>query len=119
MTSELFVFREQNVEPLRNAPFFEELLEGTPYTDTSKLYHDEARGLLSGIWEASPGKWRINYKVWEFCHVLSGRCIIQLEGRDAVELGAGDAFIVEPGARGTWTVLETMKKHFVISLTAG
>lgn len=114
MTTKLFVFRDQSVEPVLNAPFFEEILEGTPYTLTSKLYHDMERGLISGVWEASEGKWRIDYKIWEFCHILSGRCIIELEGESPVELGPGDAFIVQPGDRGTWTVLETMRKHLVI-----
>jgi uncharacterized cupin superfamily protein len=115
MTADLFVFRDQKVEPLHNAPFFEEVLEGNPSTITSILYRDEERGVISGVWQATPGKWRINYKVWEFCHILSGRCVIEIEGKEPVELRAGDAFIVEPGARGTWTILETMEKHFVIN----
>ena len=33
-------------------------------------------------------------------------------------LAAGDTFIIEPGAKGKWTVLEDMKKNFVILLPA-
>ena len=68
---------------------------------------------------ASIGAWRIDYKVWEFCHVLSGRCVIELEGCAPVTLAAGDTFIIEPGAKGKWTVLEDMKKNFVILVPAG
>jgi uncharacterized cupin superfamily protein len=119
MTNALTVFRELNIEPIRDLPFFEEVVEGDPHTLTSKYYHDEAQGRICGEWEASPGAWRIHYKVWEFCHVLSGRCVIELEGRAAVELAAGDTFILEPGAKGKWTVLEAMKKKFVILVPAG
>ena len=80
MNKKLTVFRELDIQPVRDLPFFEEVLEGTPHTLTSKYYHDEQQGRISGEWEASTGAWRIDYKVWEFCHVLSGRCVIELEG---------------------------------------
>lgn len=118
MNKQLTVFRELDIQPVRDLPFFEEVLEGSPHTLTSKYYHDEQQGRICGEWEASTGAWRIDYKVWEFCHVLSGRCVIELEGCNPVTLAAGDTFIIEPGARGKWTVLEDMKKNFVILLPA-
>jgi uncharacterized protein len=118
MNKQLTVFRELDIQPVRDLPFFEEVVEGDPHTLTSKYYHDEQQGRISGEWEASTGAWRIDYKVWEFCHVLSGRCVIALEGCAPVTLAAGDTFIIEPGAKGKWTVLEDMKKNFVILLPA-
>ncbi|MFI7858337.1 cupin domain-containing protein [Pseudomonas promysalinigenes] len=119
MNKQLTVFRELSVEPLRDLPFFEAVVEGDPHTLTTKHYHDVQQGRISGEWEASVGAWRIDYKVWEFCHVLSGCCIIELEGCSPVRLSAGDTFIIEPGAKGKWTVVEDMKKNFVILLPAG
>ncbi len=118
MNKTLTVFRDLDIQPVRDLPFFEEVLEGDPHTLTSKYYHDEQQGRISGEWEASIGAWRIDYKVWEFCHVLGGRCVIELEGCAPVTLAAGDTFIIEPGAKGKWTVLENMKKNFVILLPA-
>ncbi len=118
MTQKLTVFREMDIQPVRDLPFFEEVVEGDPHTLTSKYYHDEQQGRISGEWEASTGAWRIDYKVWEFCHVLSGRCVIELDGCAPVTLAAGDTFIIEPGAKGKWTVLEDMKKNFVILVPA-
>lgn len=116
MTTTLTVFRELSIEPIRDLPFFEAVVEGDPHTLTSKYYHDEKHGRISGEWEATVGAWRIDYKVWEFCHILSGRCLIELDDRAPVTLAAGDTFIIEPGAKGKWTVLEDMKKNFVILL---
>ncbi|MEN5301175.1 cupin domain-containing protein [Pseudomonas sp. TWI628] len=114
MNQKLTVFRELDIQPVRDLPFFAEVVEGSPHTLTSKYYHDEQQGRISGEWEATTGAWRIDYKVWEFCHVLSGCCVIELEGCAPVTLAAGDTFIIEPGAKGKWTVLEDMKKNFVI-----
>ena len=118
MNQKLTVFRELDIQPVRDLPFFEEVVEGTPHTLTSKYYHDEQQGRISGEWEASTGAWRIDYKVWEFCHVLSGCCVIELEGCAPITLAAGDTFIIEPGAKGKWTVVEDMKKNFVILVPA-
>ena len=57
----------------------------------------------------------MDYQVWEFCHIVSGRCVITPEGRAAVTFGPGDSFICEKGLKGTWQILEEMTKHFVMN----
>ena len=61
-------------------------------------------GLYAGIWEATPGKWRIEYDEWEFCHILSGVSVITEDGGEARTVRAGDAFVLRPGFKGTWEV---------------
>jgi uncharacterized cupin superfamily protein len=73
-------------------------------------------GLYAGIWEATPGKWRIEYDEWEFCHILSGVSVITEEGGEPRTVRAGDAFILRPGFNGTWEVVETTRKEYVIRL---
>ena len=71
-------------------------------------------GLYAGIWEATLGKWRIEYEEWEFCHILSGVSIVTEDGGEAHTLKAGDSFILRPGFKGTWEVVETTRKEYVI-----
>jgi len=71
-------------------------------------------GLYAGVWEATPGKWRIAYEEWEFCHILSGVSVVTEEGGAEHILRAGDAFVLRPGFKGTWEVLETTRKEYVI-----
>lgn len=71
-------------------------------------------GLYAGIWEATPGKWRVEYDEWEFCHILSGISILTEEGGEAHTLKAGDSFVIRPGFKGTWEVVETTRKQYVI-----
>jgi uncharacterized cupin superfamily protein len=47
---------------------------------------------------------------------LAGRCTIEIEDKAPVHLKTGDVFIVETGAKGTWTVHEAMRKYYVFAL---
>lgn len=100
------------VETARPAP--DKVIAGDPVHRTWNA--EERDGLYCGIWESTPGKWRISYDEWEYCRILAGRSIIT--GADGAEypLGRGDSFILRPGFSGTWEVLETTRKDYVIRL---
>jgi uncharacterized cupin superfamily protein len=88
------------------------LVAGDPVQTTWVV---EARaGLWAGLWECSPGKWRVVYDEWEYCRVLSGVSVVVGEDGQAVTLRAGDSLVLRPGFRGTWEVVETTRKEFVI-----
>ena len=48
--------------------------------------------------------------------MMEGRVTITPEGGEAVILGPGDAFVIEPGFRGTWKIEEPIRKHFAIKV---
>ena len=89
--------------------------EGAPRFRTWNV-EEQAGGLYAGIWEASPGKWRISYDEWEFCRILSGISIIAEDGGEARRVSSGDSFVLRPGFKGTWEVVETTRKEYVIRL---
>tara|TARA_Y100000815_G_scaffold76049_1_gene64981 strand:+ start:188 stop:532 length:345 start_codon:yes stop_codon:yes gene_type:complete len=97
-----------------DAPAPEKVVAGEPKFTTWNV--EERDGLYCGIWEATPGKWRISYDEWEYCRILSGVSVLTEEGGDAVTVRAGDSFILRPGFKGTWEVLETTRKDYVIKL---
>jgi uncharacterized protein len=105
----------EGVDPEEGAPAPDRLIDGQPRFRTWNL--EEAQpGLYSGIWEATPGKWRISYDEWEFCHILAGVSIIEEEGGEARTVRAGDSFVLRPGFKGSWQVVETTRKAYVIRL---
>ncbi|MCX7644494.1 MAG: cupin domain-containing protein [Rhodobacteraceae bacterium] len=90
------------------------VLAGDPVHRTWNL---EARdGLWCGIWESTPGKWRIAYEEWEYCRILAGVSVIAEDGGAAVTVRTGDSFVIRPGFTGTWEVVETTRKDYVIRL---
>jgi uncharacterized protein len=102
------------IEPEDGAPAPDRLIAGSPRFRTWNV--EEADGLFAGLWEATPGKWRILYEEWEFCHILSGVSILTEDGGTARTVRAGDAFVLRPGFAGTWEVVETTVKEYVIRL---
>lgn len=103
------------IDPERGAPSPERVISGDPQFLTWNCDESEG-GIYAGIWEATPGKWRIAYDEWEYCHILSGRSIITEDGGEAHHIKAGDSFTLRPGFRGTWEVLDTTRKEYVIRL---
>jgi hypothetical protein len=115
MTDPLFApvgMKDAEAETERPAP--EKLVSGDPVFTTWNL--EERDGLYCGIWQSTPGKWRIAYDEWEFCHILEGVSVITEDGGAARTVRAGDSFILRPGFTGTWEVLETTRKEYVIRL---
>ncbi|AYG58755.1 cupin domain-containing protein [Rhizobium jaguaris] len=103
------------IEPEVGSPADDRIVAGAPKFRTWNI--DEAGGgLYAGIWEATPGKWRIVYDEWEYFHILSGYSVVTSENGEVFHLRAGDRMIFKPGFRGTWEVIEMTRKDYVIRL---
>ncbi|MCB1335231.1 MAG: cupin domain-containing protein [Roseivivax sp.] len=95
-------------------PPADRVLSGAPEFTTWNI--EDRDGLYCGTWRSTPGKWIIRYDEWEYCRILSGHSIITEDGGAAHTLRAGDSFVLRPGFRGTWEVVETTTKEYVIRL---
>ena len=114
-SKELFQRIDTSGEAEMDSPAPEKVISGNPVFRTWSI-EETADGLYAGIWEATPGKWRVQYDEWEFCHILSGVSVITDENGTEHRLVAGDSFILRPGLKGSWEVLETTRKEYVIRL---
>lgn len=100
-----------------SAPEPDRVVEGSPTFRSAIQYEAPDGRLLTGVWEASEGAWRVAYDEWEWCRLRTGRCIVTPDGGgEPSELGPGDALVLEPGFTGIWTVLEACSKDFVVLL---
>jgi len=77
---------------------------------------EERDGLWAGVWQSTPGTWRVLYEEWEYFRLTSGVSILTPDGGAPIRLSTGDAWIIRPGFSGTWDVVETTRKDFVIRL---
>jgi uncharacterized cupin superfamily protein len=110
----LTVFRDTDITPKRSGPVPERVLSGNPKTRVWNHTSSHELATSAGLWEATPGAWRVTYTKWEFCHVISGRGVLEDANGARRDIGPGDAFVIEPGFEGVWSVTETMTKHYVI-----
>ena len=104
-----------SIEPEEGAPVPDRLISGDPRFRTWNFEEAEG-GLYAGVWESTPGKWRITYEEWEYFHILEGYSIVTEEGGEAFHLRAGDRLVLRPGFKGSWEVVETTRKDYVIRL---
>jgi uncharacterized cupin superfamily protein len=101
------------IEPTEDTPRTENVISGHPSFSTWNV-DEAAGGVFFGVWEATPGKWRFENEHWEYCRILSGVSIVTEDGGEAHTIRAGDSFVLRAGFRGTWEVIETTRKDYVI-----
>ncbi len=103
----------EGVEPVHERPAPEAVLEGDPQHLTWNL-EQTADGLFCGLWQSTPGKWRLTYAEWEYVYIHEGHSVLTDTAGNATHLKAGDSWIIRPGFEGTWEVIETTLKDYVI-----
>lgn len=89
------------------------LVSGTPLAKVRNAYSAADGHFDTGVWESTPGRWRVRYTEHEVCVLLAGQ--VRLHGGGEVrEYRAGDTFIVPAGFEGDWETVETARKIYVI-----
>lgn len=106
-------FDVSGITPEEGRPASDRLISGDPVFTTCNIEEADG-GIYAGIWQSTPGKWRVQYDEWEYFHILEGYSILVSEDGEITHLKAGDRLILRPGFRGTWEVVETTRKDYVI-----
>ncbi|WP_436862370.1 cupin domain-containing protein [Acinetobacter haemolyticus] len=91
------------------------LVTGNPKRLTYSLY--EHLHMDCGIWQCEVGAWNIQFadNKQEFFQVIEGAVRIHdAKTASFVEVTAGNAGIIPPAFVGTFEVVETVKKYYVI-----
>lgn len=91
-----------------------EMIEGRSDTSGVLLYRGPAGESECGVWQCTPGTWRLEVESDEFCHFLAGRCVYTSEGGERVEIAPGDVALFPAGWKGTCEVIETVRKVYMI-----
>lgn len=92
----------------------QKLIKGNPKQTLWMDYTDLTQQYFVGVWRSEVGKWLINYTEEEYCCMTEGISIVTDEQGVAIQLKKGDEFVIPKGFKGTWEVVETTTKRFVI-----
>ena len=107
-------FARAPAETTKSKPPAERLLGGNPEQIARNYFSDATGRFFAGVWESTPGRWRVRYSENEFCHITRGRVRIEDESGRQWTFAPGDSFVIPAGFSGTWHVLEPTSKLYVI-----
>ena len=74
---------------------------------------ENENGSEGGIWECTPGKFTREIMQAELTTFLEGHCIFHPEEGDPIEIKAGDVLYFPENSKGTWEVIETVRKAYL------
>ncbi|MCQ6556200.1 cupin domain-containing protein [Streptomyces sp. C10-9-1] len=92
-----------------------QIVSGTPEVSGRVLWESPDGRQIRGIWQITPGV-VTDTEADELFVVVSGRATVEVAGGPVLEVGPGDACVLREGDRTTWTVHETLRKAYHISL---
>ena len=95
-------------------PPADRLLGGTPEQTARNYFSDSGGRFFAGVWESTPGRWRVRYTENEFCHLTRGRVRIEDSAGRQWTFKAGYSFVIPAGFAGTSEVIEPTAKLYVI-----
>lgn len=91
------------------------IVSGKPEQNLFNQYQDPSKQMLSGTWDCTPGKWQADYSAKsEFCYIISGKVVLTDEDGVESTFVAGESFLIPQGFMGTWEIVETVQKYYVI-----
>lgn len=113
--SGFFRMNIHDTQPEISAPEPDSVIHGNPEFRCWSL-DDDDDCVTAGLWESTPGKWRFENTDWEYCRILSGVSVVTEDGGEPQTVKPGDSFILRVGFKGTWEVLETTRKDYVVRI---
>jgi len=89
-------------------------IEGTPMEASVTLFEDDRTE--AGVWECTPGSWTSSKDgIGELMHFVAGSGVITDSDGTRHEFRPGSVQYYPDGWSGTWTVIETVRKIYVIT----
>lgn len=104
--------------PSEDRPRPERLISGQPLRQTWNAVEQglEAGQVFCGVWRSEVGHWRIAMGPTEreLFTVLQGRCRVHDTAGHFEEAGPGEGIYIPPGFEGSFEVIETLTKTYLI-----
>lgn len=77
------------------------------------VINENADGSEAGIWECTPGKWTRLIMDAEVSTFAFGHALFHPEEGETIEIKGGDTLYFDNNSKGTWEVLETVRKAYL------
>lgn len=81
---------------------------------SGKLLWKDGKGAESGVWECTPGTWRLSIPADELCHFVQGRATYTSDTGEVIEVRAGTVVHFKQGWSGQCQVHDTIRNVYML-----
>ena len=78
-----------------------------------RIINQNPDGSEAGIWECTPGTWTRLVMDAEISSFVKGHALFHRDDGDTIDIKAGDSFYFDNNSKGTWEVIETVRKVYL------
>ncbi len=90
-------------------------LAGTSHSTGRLLYKGPDNIPETGIWDCTPGRWRLSVPRDEFCHFVSGCARYTSDEGEVIDVSAGTCVLFLAGWSGEAEIFETIRNIYMLS----
>ncbi len=90
-----------------------DMLEGESKSSGTLLWKD-GKGAECGIWDCTPGRWRLTLPADELCHFLFGRATYTSDQGEVIEVSSGTVVHFKQGWQGECQVHDTIRNVYML-----
>ena len=87
---------------------------GEPVAVTSVTSVERSDGVETGIWECTPGRWRLSIPRDELCHFLEGDATYRHDNGEVIEIRPHTLVLFPAGWTGECEVRETLRNTYML-----
>jgi len=77
------------------------------------IINENPDGSEAGIWECTPGTWTRLVMDAEISSFVKGHALFHPDDGETIDIKAGDTVYFDNNSKGTWEVLETVRKAYL------
>ena len=78
-----------------------------------RIINENPDGSEAGIWECTPGTWTRVVMDAEISSFVAGHALFRPDEGDTIDIRPGDTVYWDNNSKGTWEVLETVRKAYL------
>ena len=78
-----------------------------------RIINENPDGSEAGIWECTPGTWTRQVMDAEISSFVKGHALFHPDDGETIDIKVGDTVYFDNNSRGTWEVLDTVRKAYL------
>ncbi len=92
-----------------------DMVEGASRSTGRLLHKGPGNSPETGVWDCTPGRWRLTLPRDEFCHFVRGRARYISDEGEVIDVAPGTCVVFPAGWSGEAEIFETIRNIYMLS----